>query len=301
MHHAGLGLRVVDFALPAEQISVLAHDAVCNRNSDSEILNIYSGHLKGLMLESLIPVWKAMEVPSGLGLERGLKNGEFRVDDYDDSYFFGARVYKVGTEFRIYHPSRGDWEGWDVIRRLIISTMKPESLLDIGCARGCFLKRIVDVGIPALGIDMSKAAWDNAISGMQKHIKVGSIIDLVKDKYDVVTAFDVMEHIYEDDLSDVISTLKATAKKFIIFNICAAADNENTFTIKRDKKIPVELEWLAVSGHVTIRHRAWWKEKLEDNNWEVDEELINKWFADDDFDFSSWKRHNVLILKRRNI
>jgi hypothetical protein len=299
MQHSGLGLRVADWGLPPEEIRALAHDAIRKRHEDKEIVNVYSGYLKGVMLESLCPVWAAMEAEHGLGLERGLRKGEFRVDDYDESYFFGARVFKAGPEFRVYHPTRGDWAGWDVIRRLIVTTLQPKSLVDMGCGRGWFLKRMLEANVKAEGIDGSRAAWEEAAPGIKEHIKVGSFADLQHRRFDVVTAFDVMEHVFEDDIKAVVDIMKAAAGKYIVLNICCASDEEKPYTIAQGKPIPEGLEWLAVSGHVTIRHRTWWKARLEDDDWRVDENLCDKWFADAEFEFNSWQRHNVIILSRK--
>jgi polysaccharide pyruvyl transferase WcaK-like protein len=299
MHHGALGRRVADWGLPPEEIGAIIHDAIRQRAGDVETLNVYSGYLKGLMLESLCPVWSAMEGGHGLGLERGMKAGEFQVDDYDESYYFGARVFKAGTDFRVYHPTRGDWEGWDVIRRLILQTMKPETLMDAGCGRGWFLQRMIQAGVKAEGIDTSRAAYSTCAPGVKEHFKVGTFQDLAHRRFDVVTAFDVMEHVFEEDLETVIATLKKCAGKFLVLNICAAPDDEKPHTISKGKAVPEGLEWLAVSGHVTIRHRSWWKAKLEDDDWKVDEDIVDGWFDEPKFDYPSWKRHNLVILRRK--
>lgn len=300
MHHAGLGHRVADWGIPAPEIGAKVHDSVRTRHADQEPLNVYSGYLKGLMLESICPILTAMGAQHGLGIERGMKAGEFQVDDYDDSYYFGARVFRQPYgEFMVYHPSRGDWEQWKVIRDLILQKIKPNSLLDVGCGRGWFLKSMIEGGVKAQGIDVSAAAWADCAPGMQQHMKVGSTKDLSHRRFDVLTVFDVMEHIFEDDLPDAIEALKQAAGKYIIFNICAAPDDEDSHTIKKGEPIPQELEWLAVSGHVTIRYRSWWKAKLEDEDWESDEEMTDEWFADNRFAFQSWRRHNMIIMRRR--
>jgi hypothetical protein len=154
-------------------------------------------------------------------------------------------------------------------------------------------------GVMAEGIDLSKAAWEHCAPGVKDHIKLGSFGDLASRRFDVVTAFDVMEHIYTEDLAEVIKAMKAAAGRFIVLNICAAPNDEPEYTIRQRKPIPVELEWLAVSGHVTIRHRAWWKARLEDDDWESAEDIVDEWFSHPGFDFSSWRRHNVIVLRRK--
>ena len=300
MEHACLPGRVADWGFDHEQIAAMVHDAIYARESDQEIINVYSGYLKGMMLESLCPIWDAMGVKYGLGLERGLSNGEFVVDDYDDSYYYGARVFSAENKHRIYHPTRGDWGGWSVICNLIERTMHPQILLDVGCGRGWFVRKMLESGTKAEGVDVSIAAYEDCAPGIKKYLKIGRIDDITHRRYDVVTAFDVMEHIYVDEIADAVQALKAAAGKYIVLNICAAPDDVSEYTIKRNQPIPSDLEWLAVSGHVTIRHRSWWKSRLEDDDWKVDEKLIDEWFADELFNFDSWKRHNIIILHRKD-
>jgi len=301
MHHARLPHRVVDWNRPVEEIvEGVRHSLSSDQMKDDEtILDVYGGLLKGAMLESLCPVWQAMGLSHGLGLERGLKQDEFVVDEYDESYYFGARVYKSGGKFQVYHPSRGDWGGWDTIRDLVISTIKPTSLIDVGCGRGWFVKRMCDAGVDAQGLDGSDAACSVCAPGMEKKIRVGTLKKLEGERYDVLTAFDVMEHIFKDELHQVIAALKKAARRYIVLNICTTPDGGPDFTIKRGESIPEELEWLAVSGHVTIRNVAWWKKILEDENWKVDKQLEDAWFQDARFDFDSWQRNNVVILKKK--
>lgn len=300
MHHSGMGHRVSDWGAPPAEIGARLHDAIRSVHADQEIINIYSGHLKGLMLHSLCPILTAMGAQHGLGIERGMKAKQFDVTDYDEGYYFGARLFRQPHgEFMVYHPSRGDWEGWDVIKTLIMEKMNPGSLLDVGCGRGWFLARMIGARVKAQGIDMSTAAWAHCAPGMQQHIKVGELGDIKHRRFDVVTVFDVMEHIFEEDIEGAIRALKESAGKYIIFNICAAPDDENIHTIKKGQPVPQDMEWLAVSGHVTIRHRSWWKAKLEDEDWESDEEMTDAWFTYPAFNFGSWARHNMIILRRR--
>ena len=53
MNHSGQGHRVADWGLPPSEIGAMAHDAIRSRQKDQETINIYSGYLKGLMLESI--------------------------------------------------------------------------------------------------------------------------------------------------------------------------------------------------------------------------------------------------------
>jgi hypothetical protein len=106
-----------------------------------------------------------------------------------------------------------------------------------------------------------------------------------------------MEHIYEEDIPDFIGHMKRIAGRYIVLNICASPEGGPVLTIKRDQPIPDDLEWLAVSGHVTIRHRSWWKERFEDANWVSDETTAETWLRS--LGFPAWEKQNILIIRRR--
>jgi hypothetical protein len=108
-----------------------------------------------------------------------------------------------------------------------------------------------------------------------------------------------MEHIFEEDIDDVVTAMKRAAGRFIVLNICTAPENEGNHSLKKGAPIPDDKEWLAVSGHVTIRHRPWWKGRLEDQDWEVDDDIFHKWFSHPGFNFPSWTHNNLVILTRR--
>jgi polysaccharide pyruvyl transferase WcaK-like protein/SAM-dependent methyltransferase len=295
MDLAGLSHRVIDWDTPTGAMNESIIEAFKKRGRDRQIMDINGGFLKKRMLESLIPVWKAMNVDHGLGLERGLKKGEFRVDDYDDTYMHGARVYKNGKDFQVWDPPRCDWDGWDRVGGLVVSTLRPRSVLDVGCGRGFFLRRMLTHGVPAAGLECSEAAWSDAPAEVKSIIRVVRIEDVTQ-QYDVVTAFDVMEHIYEEDIANFVGHMKRIATRYIALNICASPEGGPIHTIRRGQPIPDDLEWLAVSGHVTIRHRSWWKAQFEDSLWHSDEDIHKIWLSS--LGFPAWEAHNLLILKR---
>ena len=211
---AGLSHRVIDWDTQTGAMNEAIVEAFNTRDRDRQIMDINGGFLKKRMLESLIPVWKAMGADHGIGLERGLRKGEFRVDDYDDTYMHGARVYKNGEDFHVWDPPRCDWSGWDRVGGLVVSTLRPKSVLDVGCGRGWFLKRMLLHGVPAAGLECSEAAWNDAPPDVKSIIRVARI-DEVTQQYDVVTAFDVMEHLYEEDIAGFIGHMKRISSRYI--------------------------------------------------------------------------------------
>lgn len=87
--------------------------------------------------------------------------------------------------------------------RRYLKKIKPEGrLLDIGCGLGFFLKRIRDI-YETYGIDVSEYAVREArMVASKSKIQIGSAEDLSfkSNFFDIVTAFDVVEHLKNPDL-----------------------------------------------------------------------------------------------------
>lgn len=83
-----------------------------------------------------------------------------------------------------------------------------ESLIDIGCGDGRFLREVRRLykKTDLLGVDYSKRAIDIA-KAMNPHIhyeKINILEDKLENKYDIATAIEVLEHIPPDDLPQFI-------------------------------------------------------------------------------------------------
>ncbi|CAN5174300.1 class I SAM-dependent methyltransferase [soil metagenome] len=90
---------------------------------------------------------------------------------------------------------------------LIKPYLKDNRLLDMGCGTGSFLNHCKRKGINAFGVEPSydaRAAADN-------NQVVASLNDLQEVKFDVITMWHVMEHVY--DLSGTINHLKRRLKE----------------------------------------------------------------------------------------
>ena len=99
------------------------------------------------------------------------------------------------------------------------------------------------------------------------------------DSFDLVLALDLMEHIYIDDVDQVISEIFRVCKKYAFFEIATvgggsgAGIHDRGFIIRKGEPIPVELEANAVAGHVTVQPREFWIEKFEEYDWFVRRDL----------------------------
>ena len=203
----------------------------------------------------------------------------FTPEYYDEEYFVGK---KGGKRFRrpngsinqwSYYNPTGEWLGCKPIVEAWKKIFNPRNLLDCGCGRGTFVAYARDIGIEAYGFDFSKWAIYNHYPRCENSwLQVADVryIPFKDNSFDLVVALDLMEHIYIDDVDQVISEIFRVCKKYAFFEI---ATSERGFIIRRGEKIPVELEANAVAGHVTVQPKEFWIEKFEEYDWFVRRDL----------------------------
>ena len=92
---------------------------------------------------------------------------------YGKEYFDGSRDYGYGG-----YKYDGRWKpvAKDIINHFRLN--KGDKLLDIGCAKGFLVKDLCDLGIDALGIDISQYALDNSIKSIKERLCLGNAKEL---------------------------------------------------------------------------------------------------------------------------
>jgi cyclopropane fatty-acyl-phospholipid synthase-like methyltransferase len=73
-----------------------------------------------------------------------------------------------------------------------------KQLLDVGCATGFFMEAAADEGFDVRGVEFSAVAISLARPDIRERIVRGDVNTLLRsqaDKFDVVTAFDIIEHV----------------------------------------------------------------------------------------------------------
>lgn len=186
--------------------------------------------------------------------------------------------------------------------------------LDVGCGRGTFVAYMRDIGIDALGFDFSEWAINNLYPRCNK--KWARIHDATQkwpyeDKYfDLVIVLDLLEHIYLEDIDFVLEEIHRVSKKWIFLQIATIgmSDNEKGYIIKKGENIPIELEGMAVAGHVTVQPRNFWIVKLKsielrnkdkNNKWKLRDDLVQEFIRKVPNDvISNWIKNTILILEK---
>jgi len=146
-----------------------------------EVLARSLGHLNGLHTSS--------------GIQKSA-DSERLVDEianfYDESYY-GPSYDKSGI------PYGRDEKFWvDFFSKIadeIVTTLRPRTALDVGCASGMLVEALRERGVDARGIDISPWAIGQVPDDLRPYCRIGSITDEIDGGYDVITCFEVLEHL----------------------------------------------------------------------------------------------------------
>ena len=156
----------------------------------------------------------------------------FTSEGYDEYYDFPAHVIRVDR---------------------IISMTNPRSVLDIGCAYGYIVRRLLDRGVYAVGLDISK--WCEV---QAKRIIPGHFIrhDLTKplpfnDKvFDLLYCVGVLEHISESEIDRIMFEFERVARQRM-FQIAFPSYPDASKT----------------SGHICLHNPEWWINRMPFQSW----------------------------------
>ena len=120
--------------------------------------------------------------------------------DYDDQYYenYNGMAYGRTEEWLTFFGNISD---------SIIETLRPQTVLDVGCAYGLLVETLRDRGVEANGMDISAYAIDQARPDLAEYLTVGSILDPIQQRYDLLVSIEVIEHIDEQDCDTAQPTI----------------------------------------------------------------------------------------------
>lgn len=173
----------------------------------------------------------------------------FRLDAsfYDREYFEGEKGELI---------SASCFKGWfytffsKLYRALCIRLfLRPKTVLDVGCGLGNMVYYLRLMGVEAYGVEISKYALKKAHPKIKKYVKYGGISRLpFEDKsFDLVTSFDVLEHIETEKLEKAVKECNRVAKRYVLHKIFST---ENWW-IKKFHGPDI--------SHVSVFGKDWWK------------------------------------------
>lgn len=205
----------------------------------------------------------------------------------------------------------GEFLGAEPIAKAWKEVFRPRKLLDVGAGRGTFIAYSRDAGIEAEGFDFSQ--WAVSDEGRYPRCKAEwlKLHDATEPwpyedaSFDLVVTLDFYEHIYEDDLEVVIAEMYRVASRYIFLQIATvgggsgATIHETGYIMPKDEQIPMALEGCAVAGHVTVRNRDWWYDRLDHDDWLPRRDMFQHFCSlVDPAILHNWLLNSIIILER---
>lgn len=136
---------------------------------------------------------------------------------------------------------------------------KPESVLEVGCARGYIVKRLEDVGIRAKGLEISHHCYlTRATDSIVRWDITQTPWPFADKEFDLCISVAVLEHIPERFLPAIISEMKRVSKRGL--HGVDLGDHDDGFD----------------QTHCTLRTLDWWKKVLPPEQEAVDKEALEK-------------------------
>lgn len=229
---------------------------------------------------------------------------------YDENYYagpegHGIRYMQPDGTWTTYHGPARTWDGNKVIAGVLDKLLPHKgrrSLLDVGCGAGDFVNQMFARGWDAHGVDISEAATRGNPRVLRADFAAGN----VRKGWDVVTALDFWEHIFERDLDRLIAAVAKllTPGGLHVAIICTRSAAEKDFIAEPGVRFTKENSWLLVSGHVTIHDWAWWAKKFREHGFKLRCGLayLFQVMRNEDPGLSlvkSWQAKNLLVLERK--
>jgi len=120
----------------------------------------------------------------------------------------------------------------------IIKEWLPKSLIDVGCGHNEFVKEIRSLNISSIGLDFACSGADIIADAKN--------IPFENKKFDVLTAFDMLEHLLQEDVPIVLKEFERVSSRFV-FSICCK---------------PSINKWKGHTLHPTVMPENWWIEQI---------------------------------------
>lgn len=230
---------------------------------------------------------------------------------YGENYFypnFTMYTDQYGVERKYFGPSK-EWYGFLYIAQWMKENIQEaKSIFDIGCSAGSFISHASSIGFDCRGCDISKYAISNAVTDAIGKVRRADITkDIPWDKCDLVTAMDLMEHIYMNKMDLAMQYILNAMKEKGLFFACIAtmrASNEEFVHTNPEDEIPADKRWLGIAGHVTIKPISFWIDLMSKYGIEPRYDLMAKFqiwrvLHTEMKNCDSWSILNVYIGQKR--
>ncbi len=184
---------------------------------------------------------------------------EINADFYDKKYYedgiaSGKSCY---TNYR-WIPELTIPMAYFTIRELGLESK--DTVLDMGCSKGYFVKALRLLDIDAYGVDISKYAIDHADVEIKEYCKLATKEDPVPilKTFDWVLTKDVLEHMDTESLHNFFKNYSNKATR--MYHVVPLGDDGKF-------RIP---EYHLDKSHIQIHNETWWENLFNQYGWKIE-------------------------------
>ena len=130
---------------------------------------------------------------------------------------YGADYYGHYAADGVSYERNAFW--LDFFRKIadrLIEDFQPKTALDAGCAIGLLVEALRDRGVDAEGVDFSEFAVTHSRDDIRPFLRVGSITEPLTKRYDLITCFEVVEHMPREEADRAIANLCGSTDEIIL-------------------------------------------------------------------------------------
>jgi 2-polyprenyl-3-methyl-5-hydroxy-6-metoxy-1,4-benzoquinol methylase len=130
---------------------------------------------------------------------------------------YGAAYYSQYAAEGVSYERSAVWlDFFHHIAGRLVEDFNPKTTLDAGCAIGLLVEGLRDRGVDADGVDFSEFAIGHSREDIRPFLTVGSITDPLSRRYDLITCFEVVEHMPPRDADRAIANLCSSTDQVIL-------------------------------------------------------------------------------------
>ena len=174
-----------------------------------------------------------------------------------------------GEEFDKNHYGRysQDFTGWHIKHAGgVINRVQCTSVLDVGCGMGSMVRGFLKNNVDIRGIDISNYSIDNCNKEIHKlvsHADIRKVDTLPKIKFDLVTCYNVLEHVSDPDIA--------------IYNISNLTDKWIHTTVRDIRCLYPEDIQIFDPTLITGRSIKWWIGEFEKEGFDLVFDIDYTW------------------------